>query len=109
MKLAIFKSRSARMCKWLYNNLRKSPIMYSSKEKQGYKEHKITCQGHILVPQMAASVQVKHQPLQWNIGRVHRYTAPSFVLQIIGLLKDMRYAPRWFSNTPLELAVVPEV
>src|SRR2546422_7248121 len=29
---------------------------------------------HTLVPAFAAIVQGKHQPLQWNIGSVHRYT-----------------------------------
>ena len=28
----------------------------------------------MLVPAFAAMVQGKHQPLQWNIGSVHRYT-----------------------------------
>jgi hypothetical protein len=29
---------------------------------------------HTLVPATSAIVQGKHQPLQWNIGSVHRYT-----------------------------------
>src|SRR5574343_1302848 len=28
-----------------------------------------------LTPARAATVQGKHQPLQWNMGSVHRYTA----------------------------------
>ena len=28
------------------------------------------------VPPAAVTAQVKHQPLQWNIGSVHRYLAP---------------------------------
>src|SRR5262245_10092036 len=29
---------------------------------------------HTCVPPTAVTPQVKHQPLQWNIGTVHRYT-----------------------------------
>ena len=28
------------------------------------------------VPPAAVTAQVKHQPLQWNIGSVHRYLVP---------------------------------
>ena len=31
---------------------------------------------HTWVPPAAVTAQVKHQPLQWNIGSVHRYRAP---------------------------------
>lgn len=50
------------------------------------KKRGVTCRRHMLVPQIAASVQTKHQPLQWNSGRVHRYTAPSGILQITALV-----------------------
>ena len=34
-----------------------------------------TLRRHTFVPAFAAIVHAKHQPLQWNIGSVHRYTA----------------------------------
>ena len=33
-----------------------------------------TLRRQMLVPALAAMVHGKHQPLQWNIGSVHRYT-----------------------------------
>jgi hypothetical protein len=47
-----------------------------------------------LVPAAAAIVQLKHQPLQWNIGSVHRYTANFGIDQSRMLLIALRYAPR---------------
>src|SRR5690349_3388448 len=50
-----------------------------------------------------------HQPLQWNIGRVHTYTE-SLVKWLWKISpKEFRYAPRWVYITPLGFPVVPEV
>ena len=64
---------------------------------------------HTLVPAMSAIVQGKHQPLQWNMGSVHRYVAWCGSCQLMTLLAALRYAPRWWVTTPLGLPVVPEV
>jgi len=45
-----------------------------------------TFRRHTLVPAFSASVHGKHQPLQWNIGSVHRYTACCGMPQEITLL-----------------------
>jgi hypothetical protein len=37
---------------------------------------------HTLAPACRAIVQGKHQPLQWNIGSVHRYTGCSGIDQV---------------------------
>ena len=34
----------------------------------------LTLRRHTLVPPCAATPQTRHQPLQWNMGTVHRYT-----------------------------------
>ena len=47
-----------------------------------------------LVPARSASDHGKHQPLQWNIGSVHRYTACDGMSQSSTLLIAFRYAPR---------------
>src|SRR4029078_1289777 len=37
----------------------------------------------------------KHQPLQWNIGSVHRYTGCFFIPQVTTLPTANSAAPRW--------------
>ena len=60
-------------------------------------------------PALAATVQGKHQPLQWNIGSVHRKTACFGMDHSRMLLMPFMYAPRWWYTTPFGLPVVPEV
>ena len=38
----------------------------------------------------------KHHPLQWNIGRVHRYLGCCSKPMISALLIALRAAPRWW-------------
>ena len=61
------------------------------------------------VPASAVTVQGKHQPLQWNIGSVHRYTGCRAMPQVTTLPSAFRYAPRWWYTTPFGRPVVPEV
>ena len=64
---------------------------------------------HTWVAPTAVTAQGKHHPLQWNMGRVHRYTlaveSPVSMISPIAF----RAAPRWEYTTPLGLPVVPEV
>src|SRR4029079_13770213 len=46
------------------------------------------------VPATAAIVHGKHQPLQWNIGSVQRYTGWRGIDQSMMLLIALRHAPR---------------
>src|SRR3712207_2549147 len=62
-----------------------------------------------LVPPTAASAQVKHQPLQWNIGKVQRYRESERSRVSITIARAFRYAPRWWYITPFGCPVVPEV
>ena len=39
----------------------------------------------ICVPPSIATVQGKHQPLQWNIGKVHRYLGNCGMVQVAAL------------------------
>ena len=61
------------------------------------------------VPPAAVTAQVKHQPLQWNIGSVHRYLAPGPRRAWYAIAAACRYAPRWWYITPLGRPVVPLV
>ena len=53
-----------------------------------------TLRRQTLTPEAAAIVQGKHQPLQWNIGSVHRYTGCWPRPPERMLLTAFRYAPR---------------
>ena len=53
-----------------------------------------TLRRQTLTPAFAAIVQTKHQPLQWNIGSVHRYTACRGIPQSMMFDSALRYAPR---------------
>ncbi len=64
---------------------------------------------HTCVPPAAVTAQVKHQPLQWNIGSVHRCTVEGERPIAPTIARDCRYAPRWWYITPLGSPVVPEV
>src|SRR3954452_24959001 len=57
----------------------------------------------------AVTAHGKHQPLQWNIGSVHRYTDASDRPATITSLSALRYAPRYVYCTPFGRPVVPEV
>ena len=61
------------------------------------------------VPPAAVTAQVKHQPLQWNIGSVHRYLVPGPRRAWYAMDVACRYAPRWWYITPLGRPVVPLV
>ena len=61
------------------------------------------------VPPAAVTAQVKHQPLQWNIGSVHRYLVPGPRRAWYAMAVACRYAPRWWYITPLGRPVVPLV
>src|SRR4029078_7260304 len=54
-----------------------------------------TLRRQTLIPADAAPVHGKHQPLQWNIGSVHRYTEWRGMPQSPMLDSAFRYAPRW--------------
>lgn len=45
------------------------------------------------VPATAATPHGKLQPLQWNMGSVHKYTEPSFMPQNWTEMRVFRYAP----------------
>ena len=64
---------------------------------------------HTFTPARAATVQGKHQPLQWNMGSVHRYTLCLGMSHSSTLLTALVCAPRWWYTTPLGLPVVPLV
>ena len=53
-----------------------------------------TLRRQTLMPADAATVHGKHQPLQWNIGSVHRYTGCWPRLPARMLLTAFKYAPR---------------
>ena len=48
------------------------------------------------VPAIAVTDQGKHQPLQWNIGRVQRYTGFAGIAHAITLPQASRNVPRWW-------------
>ena len=47
--------------------------------------------------------------MQWNIGRVHKYTDSGTIRAVITSLSAFKYAPRYVYWTPLGCPVVPEV
>ena len=61
------------------------------------------------VPPIAVTAHGVHQPLQWNIGSVHRYTESGVCVECTISPNEFRYAPRWWYSTPLGLPVVPDV
>ena len=64
---------------------------------------------HTCVPAAAVTAQGIHQPLQWNMGSVHRNTVrcdrPSETISPMAFRKP----PRCVYMTPLGTPVVPEV
>jgi hypothetical protein len=64
---------------------------------------------HRCTPPTAVTAQLKHQPLQWNIGSVQRNTESRSTFMCRAIASDCRYAPRWWYITPLGRAVVPLV
>src|SRR6266508_5578789 len=54
-----------------------------------------TWRRHTWVPATTEIDHGKHQPLQWNIGKVHRYTGCFAIPQVPILPTLSRYAPRW--------------
>ena len=57
----------------------------------------------------AVTIQVNVQPLQWNIGRVHRYRSAGVMCQWTRVPTQFAQALRWVIITPLGLDVVPLV
>ena len=45
------------------------------------------------VPASAATPHVKHQPLQWSMGSVHKYAEPCLRPQNCMEMKGLKYAP----------------
>ncbi len=68
-----------------------------------------TSRRHTCVPPTAVIPHGVHQPLQWNIGSVHRYTDDGSCSEWTISPRAFRYAPRWWYWTPLGRPVVPEV
>ena len=68
-----------------------------------------TARMHTCVPDTAVSAQVVHQPLQWNIGSVHRYLVRAGKSCVMTSPSEFRYAPRWVYMTPFGRPVVPDV
>src|SRR2546421_3070357 len=60
-------------------------------------------------PPTAVTPQVKHQPLQWNIGCSHRKTDAGERPATSASLSAFRDAPRYVYWTPFGRPVVPEV
>ena len=57
----------------------------------------------------AVTAHGKHQPLQWNIGSVHRYADSGDSPATMHSPSAFRYAPRCVYCTPFGRPVVPEV
>src|SRR5829696_8036420 len=64
---------------------------------------------HTCRPPTAVTAQAKHQPLQWNIGKVQRYTESLVSPKLIAVPSELRYAPRCVYTTPLGRPDVPLV
>ncbi len=54
-----------------------------------------TLRRQMCVPPIAVTDHGKHQPLQWNIGSVHRYTGFGGSGHAMVLPTDSRNVPRW--------------
>ena len=61
------------------------------------------------VPAWAVMVQGKHQPLQWNMGSVHRYTGWCGSAQVMMLPMRVQISAPMMVDDALGLPVVPEV
>ena len=61
------------------------------------------------VPPTAVTAHGKHQPLQWNMGSVHRNTASLSRPHWAAMARALRLAPRCEYITPLGWPVVPDV
>ena len=61
------------------------------------------------MPATAVTAHVKHQPLQWNMGRVHRYLVSKFMPVSTTSPMALNQVPRCEYITPLGRPVVPEV
>src|SRR5205814_10520566 len=60
------------------------------------------------VPATAVTPQVKHQPLQWNIGSVQRYLVSKLMCASSTSPTALIHAPRCEYMTPVGRPVVPE-
>ncbi len=60
-------------------------------------------------PPIAVTAHVNAQPLQWNIGSVHRYAVRVSSRASAITPNVCRYAPRWVYMTPFGRPVVPLV
>ncbi len=61
------------------------------------------------VPATAVTAHVKHQPLQWNMGRVQRYFVSKFIPVSTTSPIAFTHVPRCEYMTPLGRPVVPDV
>ena len=61
------------------------------------------------MPPTAVTPQVKHQPLQWNMGSVQRYFASKEMPVSVISPMALTQMPRCEYMTPLGRPVVPEV
>ena len=61
------------------------------------------------MPPTAVTAHGYVHPLQWNIGRVHRYTERGVRPNASALPRAFRYAPRCEYTTPFGFPVVPDV
>src|ERR1022692_204774 len=61
-----------------------------------------TCRRHTCRAPAAVTAHGKHQPLQWNIGSVHRYTELLVSPCSTTSPSAFRYAPRCVYITPLD-------
>ncbi len=62
-----------------------------------------------LVHATTANVQGKHQPLQWNIGKVQRNTGKLPMFHAMAFPMALTYAPLCVYTTPFGFPVVQEV
>ena len=68
-----------------------------------------TARRHTCRPPAPTIAHGWHQPLQWNIGSVHRYTVSGPWRWVMFSPSAFRYAPRWVYITPFGSPVVPDV
>src|SRR5438874_11290585 len=78
--------------------------LISSKIPAGSTRRRQTC-----LPPTAVIIQTNVQPLQWNIGSVHRYVSPADIDTCASVPTALMYALRWVIITPFGRDVVPLV
>ena len=58
---------------------------------------------------IAVTAQVKHHPLQWNMGTTHSSADSGCRRDSSASISEFRYAPRCVYMTPFGRPVVPDV